>query len=260
MDDKIISHIVREMFLKAKSDCASSSKNGLSKYLGDLFDERKERVSKKTLSRVYEKYVEGKEGGMPIEQTVNIFCHYLGYENYVDFASKSNWVPEDDVEPPVKITPEEEGVIVSSPRGFNKLLMISLVCVVLALFFLGRYLNGKGTAHTSGGCMVWKEIAFEKVPCNISSENSIVSVVKLNEDRLRNFRKIEVNAVYPFFDEMGKSQVWYSKLGKRKVEFFSGPGIHPITGKTLKAVTPYIIEKYVPIHDISEKSLESLVK
>jgi hypothetical protein len=40
--------------------------------------------------------------------------------------------------------------------------------------------------------------------------------------------------------------VWYGKEPiTGKYEYFSQPGLHPITGKTLKKISPYIIKKYI---------------
>lgn len=137
----------------------------------------------------------------------------------------------------------------------NSLLIVSIIFISAIVF---NFVNNRNEplVDISTKCMIWKESAFEKVPCN----TAIKGMIPMNERLIRSFRKIQVNAAYPFFSETNEPQVWYSKIKKNKVEFFSAPGIHPITGKTLKAVTPHIIERYVPIHDISEKSLESLLK
>lgn len=42
----------------------------------------------------------------------------------------------------------------------------------------------------------------------------------------------------------GKICLWYGKSLKGKIEFFTALGFHPETGKSLKEVTPYIMDKY----------------
>jgi hypothetical protein len=39
--------------------------------------------------------------------------------------------------------------------------------------------------------------------------------------------------------------VWYYKLNSNKLEFFNFSGLHPLNGKTLKALTKNMKKKYV---------------
>ena len=41
---------------------------------------------------------------------------------------------------------------------------------------------------------------------------------------------------------------WYYKNDQGEIEYYTSAGLHPVNGETLKAITEYIIEKYVPIH------------
>ena len=51
-----------------------------------------------------------------------------------------------------------------------------------------------------------------------------------------------------------KPLIWYAKNKEGEIECFTNPGLHPITGKTLDEITPYIIQKYVPIHSNNNDS------
>ncbi len=116
------------------------------------------------------------------------------------------------------------------------------------------------TVHTQK-CMIWKNDSYKIASCHqLLASKTCNTPIAYNEVKFNHFKKIEVTAAYPFFSETNQPQVWYQKKGKYKVEFFSAPGIHPLTCKTLKPVTPYIVEKYVPVHNINDSSLESLVK
>lgn len=41
-----------------------------------------------------------------------------------------------------------------------------------------------------------------------------------------------------------KAIIWYSKVGD-SIEFFNTHGMHPETGRALRPITSYIINKYV---------------
>ncbi|KAA1247250.1 hypothetical protein [Aquimarina sp. RZ0] len=53
---------------------------------------------------------------------------------------------------------------------------------------------------------------------------------------------------------MKKPRVWYYKNKKDEIEYFTSSGIHPVNGETLKKITPYIIETYVPKHTFKPNS------
>jgi len=63
------------------------------------------------------------------------------------------------------------------------------------------------------------------------------------DEKAMELKKIIVSDTTTFF-EGGKAKIWYCKVGSVP-EFFDGPGFHPITGKGLRPVTDYIIDKYI---------------
>lgn len=89
-------------------------------------------------------------------------------------------------------------------------------------------------------CMVWKEDHYERIDCEKISDYSMI--VPLDTKILDNFKKIKVSDSTKFFKN-GRPAVWYLKQDNI-CEFFTSPGLHPVTKKTLKQITPYIIGKY----------------
>ena len=71
---------------------------------------------------------------------------------------------------------------------------------------------------------------------------SVYSIIPFDENT-SSLKKINVSDTTTFF-KGDKAIIWYSKVNG-KPDFFNGPGYHPITGKGLKPVTIYIINKYV---------------
>lgn len=93
-------------------------------------------------------------------------------------------------------------------------------------------------------CMQWQKDHYEKVDCNVVNQGmaAINEIVPLDEREI-NLKKIEVNKETQFFKN-GKPLVWYSKI-KGKLYYFNSCGINPETGKPLKPITEYMINKYV---------------
>ena len=65
------------------------------------------------------------------------------------------------------------------------------------------------------------------------------------EDRVASFTLLEPKCDTKFFNADGSVRVWYSKNQNGNLDFFSDFGLHPITRKTLKPITKYIIDKYI---------------
>lgn len=120
-----------------------------------------------------------------------------------------------------------------------KIVVIAMLLMIMGLsaFAINKSFEKK--------CMVWKGDHYEKISCEPDEKQSIIQDVYLepiNSEKLEYFRKINVNHNTIFFKN-GKPVVWYVKQNKQ-CEFFSAPGIHPISKKSLREVTPYIVAKY----------------
>lgn len=95
-------------------------------------------------------------------------------------------------------------------------------------------------------CMVWRFNHFEAT--NYDQVKDTSEVVVLNQELVNNFKKITVSDSTEFFKDgdINNPLVWYGKSpDKSKYEFFNHPGLHPETGNTLKAISKYIIKKYI---------------
>nr|WP_199001145.1 hypothetical protein [Flavobacterium sp. ASV13] len=93
------------------------------------------------------------------------------------------------------------------------------------------------------GCMQWTGDHYEIVDCSLKAPDNNIELLDPN---VVNLKKIKVCDTTVFFKNE-KAIVWYTKAGN-KVEFFNTHGLHPENGKSLKAITPYIIDKYVKKH------------
>ena len=115
--------------------------------------------------------------------------------------------------------------------------------IVALLLFTSGYLV-KEKFFPNKECMQWNENHYEVVNCN-TAKQSIVALHEIIplEEREVNLKKIAVNKETIFFKN-GKAQIWYGKIDG-EVVYFNTYGTNPETGKHLKPITEYIINKYI---------------
>ncbi|MBC7641862.1 MAG: hypothetical protein H7174_05915 [Flavobacterium sp.] len=124
-----------------------------------------------------------------------------------------------------------------SKINFNKIGIVLSICFIFGLIIKWQM--------PEKNCMIWKSNHYETTDCdNIIQEVLANNPVAIDQNDLENFKKIEVNKSTIFFRN-NQPCVWYGKSVFGKYEFFSNCGLHPETGKTLKPISKYIIDKYV---------------
>ncbi|SMC35265.1 hypothetical protein [Cellulophaga tyrosinoxydans] len=149
----------------------------------------------------------------------------------------------------------------------NKWLFLGSFCIVFLIILMTWLLNTKGNFNQSlidktinteleNRCMTWAINHYEEVSCNTRPYSKYGTEVLSYEDvKIKNFKRIDVNMATDFFAPVtNKPLIWYSKNKNGEIEYFTSPGLHPITGKTLDEITPYIIQKYVPLHSNDKDS------
>jgi hypothetical protein len=131
----------------------------------------------------------------------------------------------------------EEIAIQSERRSFfekNKytLRFTGITSLIIVIFFTVHYL-------TPEDCMCWNGEKYIQVDCQDQKQR--YQVVGLDKVKLEHFRKITRPDTLGLKD---LGNIWYSKIDN-EVEFFTGPGYHPIQHRrSLKATTKYIFETY----------------
>ncbi|MFN3754498.1 hypothetical protein [Flavobacterium sp.] len=136
----------------------------------------------------------------------------------------------------------EEIKISTKKKSERKKKLIFWLLGFTALFSIGYTANDLVLPEKQ--CMQWQNDHYELLECD-SEINGLYSeaVIEPKDHKVLDLRKIEVYDTTTFF-KGGKAVVWYCKV-KEELEFFNNPGFHPITKKSLKPVTDYILGKYV---------------
>ncbi|MCD0476701.1 hypothetical protein LPB87_20100 [Flavobacterium sp. EDS] len=132
--------------------------------------------------------------------------------------------------------------MLKTKSGFKKtyLAVLAVILVSAGLFAIWSF-------NDDENCMVWNKDHYEEIPCEKVSDAMTLFepiVIKKDESLISNFKKIKVCDTTSFF-KMGKPCVWYGKCFDGNYEYFTAPGLHPETEKTLKPITQYIIDRHI---------------
>jgi hypothetical protein len=110
------------------------------------------------------------------------------------------------------------------------------------LFSLGY--TAKDIAFPKKECIQWQGNHYELMDCK-NEANSFYKTTPIIpfDEKTKSLQRVMVSDTTTFFVD-GKAVIWYCKV-EGVPEYFNGPGFHPITGKALKPITKYMINKYV---------------
>ncbi|MFD2826471.1 hypothetical protein ACFSYG_08300 [Leeuwenhoekiella polynyae] len=218
--------------------------------------------SAKTLTKAYNYCTsEGKNGSRPSKHTLNRLCKYLGYNDFAEFVEK-NKVKERVYDSP-DISQKDENddssvgtATVTNQKNWRSISIFGTfaLTLIIAVYFIAE--NNASELGASVKCMTWTGTVYEEISCSAGSYSEYGTAIEpYDQKRFENFRRIDVDITTLFFSEQNqKPLVWYYKNETGEIEYYTAPGVHPVNGKTLKAVTEYIIEKYVPIHQNKSSS------
>jgi hypothetical protein len=161
--------------------------------------------------------------------------HFISREKQYDLPQEEKILGKDTIFSVVNSNLME----VSSPRRFYVKQVVISVFLTFVACGIGFYL------FSQEECMQWQGDHYEIVDCKDNKTMGFAAVdtkVILNKNML-NFKKIQVSDTTTFFKDH-KAVVWYCKNGNQ-IEFYNSPGFNPENDKPLKAITSYMIKKYI---------------
>ncbi|REG90495.1 hypothetical protein [Flavobacterium aquicola] len=168
------------------------------------------------------------------------FCQNTGVIEIVDENFSENELEEVGVVPKknIEVVTKKEGII--TDKGGDKKIM-TIAIVLISLFFTGYM--AKNIFFPTKQCMQWQANHYEAVDClnNQLGIGQLNLIVPVDEPTMK-LKKLDSKAEQVFFIN-DKPVVWYSKENG-KIELFNQYGLHPESGKPLRPITNYIIEKY----------------
>jgi len=231
--------LLQKAFEKAQRDTGSPVPRRQAVYLSDqILELSKQPFGERRLRQLRNNIVNGNPETVELSGFVrDALTTYLGYPSYKDFLDENEGgkIPQDHRESQKKRKKRRRIVITIS-------ITFLLIFAVFAIykFVPGLIDDGK----LGSGMMVWKGDHYERVALDLT-KYKLRELKRYREDMIENFRKVTPDCSYEFFDGEGHEQLWYGKNRKGELEYFTALARHPETGKTLKAITPYMIRKYI---------------
>jgi hypothetical protein len=143
----------------------------------------------------------------------------------------------------VSVGRKEQDFVIDKPKSNLKKRVGIAIVSLLGLFSISY--TAKDMLFPEKQCMVWKENHYEMIDCQTADEG-IASYEDIKPYDANDYKlvKLIVCDTTTFFVG-SKAIVWYSKVNGGELEYFNHSGFHPVSGKPLRPITEYIIDKYV---------------
>jgi hypothetical protein len=233
--------LILKVFEKARKEKENKtgillSNSKLAEYVSDtLMDKFKCSFGEKSLSILYNNARSNNKDRVEVKQLLVLesLCKYLGYDNYVDF-SKSNLVSTNNNKLPAEKENNNWGKVAFQILNKNRGYLI-LIIISASLFYIFSLNNPRW--------MIWENDQYIEVEFD-TKKYDLGHLKIYKEERIKFFKKITPDCDVKYFENNGKVRIWYGKNSKGTFEVFTSLGLHPETGKTLKPITQYMIDKY----------------
>jgi len=212
---------------KAKKEQGLIKKTHVTEFLSEyITNQTKEPYGEKIIRINYNKAISSTNEKVELKSfAAESLCHYLGDKTYLEYLAEA----------------KRDKLQVETKSFFKKnrlrILFITLVIIIGIIIVRTIALN-------SQRWMIWEEDHYIEVEFD-TEKYSITDLKLYKEERIEKFKKIEPNCNTIFFKSNGTENLWYGKNKNKKLDFFTSFGLHPETGKTLKPITNYMIEKYI---------------
>ena len=102
----------------------------------------------------------------------------------------------------------------------------------------------KRSSITENNCMYWTNTYYAEINCNaIENLPQDIHLEPKDEMKIKHFKKLMIQDTAKFLQQCKQRKFWYSKT-HNQIEIFTQPGINPVTQKSLRELSNYMIDKY----------------
>lgn len=202
--------------------------NSISEHIATfLTEDLKHSTNSRTLRNYHNKALDDEQINISRVETVNGLCKYLGFKDYKDFIKSKETVDQPTI---------EKGNKKTSLNKIHLFGFFSIAAILITVLFFISINEPK--------FMIWKIDHYEEVELDLN-QYKLSDLKVYKQERIDNFKKIQPDCNYQFFNPDGTARIWYGKNSNKNYEFFTDLGLHPETSKTLKPITEYMIKKYI---------------
>lgn len=234
-NDLILSAFEKSMDSLEEKGVSIPSKSKTADVLSDYIDQELGfQFGERRLRDYYNAALRGEEIEIKQKAVRDGLAQYLGYDSFEDWLLKTDRLESKPDTPSKK--KESHFYFILHFLGRNKTTFLITVGGLI-VFLIINSLN-------SEKWMVWEGSQFVETSFD-GSKIEKGQMVVLNENRIESFKRIEPTCDTQFFNTDGSAQLWYGKNSKGELEYFTDLGRHPETGKTLRPITRYMINKYI---------------
>jgi len=206
--------LIIRAFEKAKEESGLKDTTPLATHISNTLEiQHNLQLNERTIRNYYTDVKNNTKKHNISTYTFDALCKYLGYDNLKDYTLKN----------------EKRSLKSRFSANKGKAAISSLI--VITSYF--------GINSIKQNCMIWTNDHYEKETCEV------INTIPIDTKLLNNFKKVTPGCDYPFFKENGHSNLWYGKSINGEYEYFTAISLHPNTGQTLKAITPYMIKKHL---------------
>ena len=236
-------NLILEAFKKANAYLAengilSPSKSGVAEVLSDYIEQECNfQFGERRLRDYYNDALKDEKLEIKQQAVRDGLAKYLGYENFRDLLIRSAETKKDlQTENLAETTDNAKAYFVTQFLRRNKTTILIIAGCLIA-FLIINVINKKKW-------MVWEGSQFVETEFD-SHKMDNGQIFLFNESQVNRFKRVQPDCNTRFFNSEGNALLWYGKNQKGELEYFTDLGRHPETGKTLRPITRYMIEKYI---------------
>lgn len=249
MDEFLHGTLLLQAFEKAAAELfrttgVKPSVSAASRWLSDYIDRVQQfPFGDKSLRDYRNKALTGKSVVIKQPEVLAALAKLMGYSDFAEFYQQHQKASlPNNLEKPV---PDKAPL--HRKRRFIRIVItigFSLLLAIWGSWYWSSHWGPKKKKPPTERQMVWKETHYELV---LEGERlpEGTSAIPYDEALLQHLKKKHADSIDFFFDNHGDPLIWYGKNRQGEYEYFTQFAKHPETGKYLKPITHYMINKYI---------------